>query len=392
MRQVIPILMLLASSLGVDAHAAPPAAPARADAPDEAIAVLRDAVVRGYAAYVFEHYKSSRIAADRMRAAIAAFCADPSEEGLARARENWIDARRIYGRTEVFRFGDGPIDSMRGGTETLINAWPVDEAYIDLVPGAAAPGIISNPAKYPVIAGVILRQLNQRGGETHVCTGWHAIEFLLWGQDLSETGPGTRPARDFIDGESEFAERRREFLRETTDMLCEDLLRLENAWKPDADNHRARFVADPEKALRSILTGVALLSGFEMSGERLAVPYETRDQEEEHSCFSDTTHIDFLANIEGVAAVLRGGDAPGVIDLVRAKDPARADRLAEATAAAVAAVEAMPVPFDSGIRAADGTPERRNLLAAIEALEELGEQVSASARLFGYFLPTEPQG
>ncbi len=393
MRQVIALLVLLVPTTGLASHAAPPAAtPARAAVPDAAIAVLRDAVVRGYAAYVFEQYAASRVAADRMRAAVNAFCSRPTEEGLARARENWIDARRIYGRTEVFRFGDGPIDSMRGGTETLINAWPVDEAYIDAVPGALAPGIISNPTKYPVIAGVILRQLNQRGGETNVCTGWHAIEFLLWGQDLSDNSPGARPASDFIDGQAEFAERRRDFLRETTEMLCQDLVRLENAWKPEADNHRARFVADPAKALRSILAGVGLLTGFEMSGERLAVPYETRDQEEEHSCFSDTTHVDFIANIEGVAAALRGSDAPGVIDLVRAKDPALASRLADATTAAVAAVEAMPVPFDSGIRAADGSPERKNLLAAIEALEALSEQVSSSARLFGYFLPTEPQG
>jgi len=395
MRPRLLLALLLASSACTSAHAAavvPPAAPATPALPDEAITVLRDSVVRGYAAYVFDQYAQSRVAADRMKAAVNAFCASPTEEGLARARENWIDGRRIYGRTEVFRFGDGPIDSMRGGTETLINAWPVDEAYLDAVPGAAAPGIIANPAKYPVIAGIILRQLNQRGGETNVCTGWHAIEFLLWGQDFSETGPGARPASDFMDGQAEFAERRRDFLRETTGMLCQDLVRLEEAWKPDADNHRRRFVADPDKALRSILTGVALLTGFEMSGERLAVPYETRDQEEEHSCFSDTTHIDFLANIEGVAAVLRGHQAPGVIDLVRAKDPAQGQRLAEATDAAVAAVQAMPVPFDAGIRAADETPERRNLLAAIEALEALGEQVSSSARLFGYFLPTEPQG
>ncbi len=119
MRKAILLLVLLAQPHLGTATAAPPASPEHASVPDEAIAVLRGAVVRGYAAYVFEQYAASRVAADRMRAAIAAFCADPTEEGLARARENWIDARRIYGRSVVFRFGDGPIDSMRGGTETL---------------------------------------------------------------------------------------------------------------------------------------------------------------------------------------------------------------------------------------------------------------------------------
>ena len=39
--------------------------------------------------------------------------------------------------------------------------------------------------------------LQEAGGiEANVATGYHAIEFLLWGQDLHGTGPGAgkRPA------------------------------------------------------------------------------------------------------------------------------------------------------------------------------------------------------
>lgn len=363
----------------------------RADSETEMERIRADAVL-AYAEHVSTEYRASLAAAESMRAAIRAFCASPSDVSLARARATWIAAREIYGRTEVFRFGNGPIDSRRGGVETFLNAWPVDEAYIDAVDGADSGGIIGNPERYPSLGRAILRLHNQRGGETNVCTGWHAIEFMLWGQDRSETGPGDRPASDFADGARSFADRRREYLLEITDLLCEDLERLVVAWRAGEENHRRRFESQPMVALKSMITGAALLTGFEMAGERLAVPFETRDQEEEHSCFSDTTHIDFRANIRGVEAVLRGQGGPGLLAVVEGADTGRAAALALALTAALEAVYAMSVPFDSAIRADDESAERTRLRAAIDALETLGEELGLAGRALGWALPTEPQG
>lgn len=375
--------VLLAAMLGVQSPSA---------APQQERDLVTRSAVGSYASHVHAEYKASRESAELMRAAIRAFCGEPTEAGLARARESWTAARVIYGRTEVFRFGNGPIDTTRGGTETLINAWPVDEEYIEPADQAATTGVIRDTKKYPSLGGAVLRLHNQRGGETNVCTGWHAIEFMLWGRDLSETGPGTRLASDFVDASSPLAARRREYLLEITDMLCEDLVRLEKAWAADSDNHRKRFVAEPERSMRSIITGPSLLVGFEMTGERLAVPLETRDQEEEHSCFSDTTHIDFTSNIKGVDAVLRGRGGPGVIEVVRAVDPARAATLEAALVAAYKAVHEMPVPFDNAIRAAEGSAQRTKMQAALETLETLGEEIALAGRALGWSLPTEPTG
>jgi putative iron-regulated protein len=372
---------------------------AAAVAPADGEVVAR--CVRRYAEIVSAEYAHTLRSAESMRAAIRAFCDSPTEAGLSRARESWIAARDSYGRTEAFRFGNGPIDTRRGGVETFVNAWPVDEAYIEPADREARTGIIRDSARYPALGRAILRLHNQRGGETNVCTGWHAIEFMLWGADLSDDGPGARPVGDFVDAASPYAARRREFLLEVTDMLCEDLAKLDRAWAGDAGggsaseggdgqgaNHRARFIADP-RALRAILIGPALLAGFEMSGERLAVALETRDQEEEHSCFSDTTDRDFKANIRGIALVVRDS---GAIEVVRGRDAARAQSLTAALDAAETAVDAMPAPFDRAMRAADGDPARKRLVAALEALEVLGEELDAAARLLGYELPAEPQG
>jgi putative iron-regulated protein len=351
------------------------------------------AFASSYAAGAFAAYDASLVQATALLSAVEALCSDPTDARLDAARDAWRKARITYGATEAYRFGDGPIDRRRGGVETFVNAWPVDESYIESADSARRTGLLADRARYPVMSRAILRELNQRGGETNVCTGWHAIEFMLWGRDTSDTGPGTRPSSDFLDGASPDADRRREFLREITIMLREDLEKVAQEWRPDADNYRAAFVAKPERAVRAAFVGVALLTGFEMAGERLAVALETRDQEEEHSCFSDTTDADFKANIAGVAVVLRGfGGGPGLIDVVRSSDPARADALASALDAAINAVGAIPAPFDASIREPDGGPRRELVAAAMRSLERLSEQVTASAKALRIHLPTEPQG
>ncbi|MBU3728942.1 MAG: iron-regulated protein [Phycisphaerales bacterium] len=387
-------LTLIAIALWQGAPVAPGTARAADTVPVDSAQRSRDgAFASSYAAGAFAAYDASLVQATALLSAVEALCSDPTDARLDAARDAWRKARVMYGATEVYRFGDGPIDRRRGGVETFVNAWPVDESYIESAGSARRTGLLADRARYPVISRAILRELNQRGGETHVCTGWHAIEFMLWGRDTSDTGPGVRPSSDFLDGASPDADRRREFLREITIMLREDLEQVAREWRPDAGNYRAALVANPERAVRAAFVGVSLLTGFEMAGERLAVALETRDQEEEHSCFSDTTDADFKANIAGVAAVLRGCDGgPGLIDVVRSSDPARADALASALDAAINTVSAIPAPFDASIREPDGGPRRELVAAAMLSLERLSEQVTASAKALGIHLPTEPQG
>ena len=142
-------------------------------------------------------YTASLTSAEAMDAAIDGFIADPTDTTLAAARDAWLDARHDYGPTEAFRFYGGPIDDDETGTEGLINTWPLDEVYIDYVEGNAEAGIINDPESFPTIDADLLVSLNEQGGEANVSTGWHAIEFLLWGQDLDNSGPGDRPVEDY---------------------------------------------------------------------------------------------------------------------------------------------------------------------------------------------------
>ena len=341
--------------------------------------------VEAYADGVLASYRESLQSARRMEVTIKNFLADPSDDTLRAAREAWIQARVDYGPTEAFRFYGGPIDNAKTGTEGFINAWPLDEAYIDYVEGDPTAGIINHPEEYPTIDEKLLLSLNERGGEANIATGWHAIEFLLWGQDLSKMGPGDRPIEDFTTGEH--AERRRTYLRVTTELLIEHLEGLVDAWSPRGKTYRDEFLAmEPTDAMSMLITGIGELSRGELAGERMNVAYSERSQENEHSCFSDNTTADLLANAVGIQNVVEGTypngvEGTGLADLVAAEDPELAEQLRADVAASVQAIQKIPAPFDQHLRngVPDTDPGRESVLTAIEALEKQATTIVSAA-------------
>jgi putative iron-regulated protein len=140
-----------------------------------------------------------------------------------------------------------------------------------------------------------------------------------------------------------------------------------------------------------MLTGAITLTSFELAGERLAVAYETRDQEQEHSCFSDTTCDDLVANQRGIDAIFRGGlgepTSHDLLGLVRGKDPAVAELLAARLDATMAALRAIPAPFDQAFLGPDDGPGRTAIRRAITALEEQAEAIAIAGGVLGYDLP-----
>jgi putative iron-regulated protein len=205
LRTLATALALSSVSLAALPALATSPTPAPASAAGNLSAVSPAAVAGHYAALVHANYSDTLAAAKDMQAAIAAFVKAPSAEGMQQARDAWLAAREFYGQTEAFRFYGGPIDDDKG-PEGQINAWPMDEAYVDYVQGKLKAGMVNNPRLK--ITKATLIKANERGGEENVSAGWHAIEFLLWGQDLSETGPGERSFEDYVAGKGQNAERR----------------------------------------------------------------------------------------------------------------------------------------------------------------------------------------
>ncbi|WPB78991.1 imelysin family protein [Archangium violaceum] len=346
-------------------------------------------VVERYAALVNENYTDVVTKARELQTAVNVFVADPTEAKLTAARNAWLAARPAYGQSEAFRFYGGPIDDEDTGPEGLINAWPLDEAYIDSVRGSPEAGIINATLEFPTLTEELLTSLNERDGETNIATGYHAIEFLLWGQDESKTGPGNRPASDFETAPN--AERRRQYLKLATELLVKDLESVQAQWAPGADNYGKKFSAEePKEAVLRILTGLGSLSGAELSGERMTVAYDNRDQEDEHSCFSDNTKGDLYANALGIQNVYLGRygnqDGKGLDELVAAVDPKLDEEMKKRLQASLDAIQAIPGPFDQAIDTAEG---RVKVKAAIDALEAQTETLVDVATALGITLNLE---
>ncbi len=352
-----------------------------------ATAPTDQAVVQHYAELVHANYADALAAARELREAVRTFVAAPSEERLAVARKAWLAAREPYGQTEAFRFYGGPIDDDKG-PEGRINAWPLDEAYIDYVEGNPKAGIVNNPKVR--IDRKTLAALNEKGGEENISTGWHAIEFLLWGQDRDAKGAGQRPASDYTSAAN--AERRKQYLLEVTELLVADLEYVTRAWAPNAKNYRAKFEQAPRDSLKKILVGLGSLSRAELAGERMEVALDNKDQEDEHSCFSDNTHRDIVANAAGIRNVFLGRyrrlggtvvEGASLYELVKTRDAALADATRAELDASVAAASAIPAPFDQAILGDDAAEGRRRIRATIDALQRQTDSLVAVAKALG---------
>jgi putative iron-regulated protein len=330
-----------------------------------------------------ERYATSLEKARLLRDAVESFLAAPSESGLVAARAAWIAARAPYGETEAFRFFGGPIDDEENGPEGRVNAWPLDEAYIDYTVGAESAGIVNHPNEYPAITSQLLADANEKDGEANIATGYHAIEFLLWGQDLSESGPGARPHTDYSTAPN--AERRREYLRVVTELLVQDLEFVVAGWDDTETGSYAQslLAASPQEGLKKAFTGIVMLGGLELSRERMGNAFHKGEQEEEHSCFSDNTTADLLGNARGIENVYVRG---GIGDLVATKDAAADAEVRKKLADALAAVQAIPAPFDRAIVDLEG---RAKVQAAIDATNALTTALTAAATSVGVTVDLE---
>lgn len=351
-------------------------------------------ILQGYAKLAHTSYQESVQKAEELQKALQTLIQTPTQENLDVARQAWIAARKPYLQTEAYRFYDGPVDGP-GGPEARLNAWPMDEAFVDYIQEDPDAGLINRLSDFPEIDAEVIASLNERDGETNITLGYHVIEFLLWGQDTSDDGPGNRPIQDYQPENGKNVARRVQYLELVTNLLIEDLKSLEAAWAPDqSDNFRAKFEAgDTQEGLKKILTGIGMLSGFELPGERMMVAWETQEQEDEQSCFSDQTHKDHVYNQLGIHNVFYGewnGEkiAPGLVALGQEAELAETiQALQEQIKKTDGLVAAIPAPFDQAIAGEDDAPGRVAIKNAADALYEQAEQIAALAGKLGLQIP-----
>ena len=370
-----------------------------------------ESIVTNYADIALAGYSDSLLTAQALDAAVDALIEKPSEATLLAARAAWLRAREPYQQTEAFRFGNAIVDDWEG----RVNAWPLDEGLIDYVDASYGTesdsnalytvNVIANPeitvngeaVDATEITAELLTDVLQEAEEVeaNVSIGYHAIEFLLWGQDLNgtEPGAGTRPASDYdtqncTNGN---CDRRAAYLKAASDLLVSDLEEMVAAWGEDGEA-RGNVVGDPQAGLRAILTGMGSLSYGELAGERMKLGLLLHDPEEEHDCFSDNTHNSHYFDAIGIRNVYTGHyrrvdgsvvDGPSLSDLVADVDPALDEEMLAALDKTILAMAAMKARAESveayDVMIGEGNAEGNAIVEA--AIQGLIDQTPSIERI-----------
>ena len=309
-------------------------------------------ILESYSNIALANYSDALNDAKSLNLAINNFASNPTEESFLNAKKAWLISRESYGQTEAFRLSSGPIDAedswvaqTYGAVEGQLNAWPLDENMIDYTIDAngvkTSGNIIDtvglfNPGgedakaiDVTTITSKAIGELNENGGDANVASGYHAIEFLLWGQDQDYSNflkdgitngaltAGQRPLSDFVSDKN--AQRRLAYLKAASSKIIEDLQVVKSAWEKEVNGINGLYQAalngkltginkdkniDSNEALKQIIAGLGVFIKSELANERIAVAVLTPSEEDEHSCFSDNTHRDILNNYLGFRNIL----------------------------------------------------------------------------------------
>jgi putative iron-regulated protein len=344
-------------------------------------------VVKQYALNLDQNYKDVIPRLQDLDTAVTAFIANPTADGLVAAQQAWLAARPAYSESEYSRFYGGPIDQAQGG----MNEWPIDESFVDYVVGSPSSGIVNDAQDYPQINAQVIAASDEKGGIENLSTGYHAVEFLLWGQRPDQTaGPGQRPYTDYVDGGTAAnQDRRRTYLQVATELLLDNMRALEAQWDlTNKASYGAMFVADkPQASLTKMFRGFSQTAISELYYERLDDPFASRDQKDEESCFSESTINDLINNALGVEDAYLGRYqammGPSISDLVKAKSPALDAQIRQQLSDIRAAIGAIPPPFDHAVLAAADSPANQAVQAAVAAFVPLQDLLNQAATALG---------
>ncbi|MGB5794070.1 imelysin family protein [Poseidonibacter sp.] len=402
-----------------------------------------DSILNVYSDIALANYTDALNDAINLRFRIDAFAANPSAKNFENAKKAWLQSRESYGQTEIFRLANGPIDAedgwvanTYGAPEGQLNAWPLDENMIDYTIDAngvkTSGNIIDTKGEFnpggedakivnvSKITADALSSLNENGGDANVSSGYHAIEFLLWGQDQDYSNfvkdsitngamsAGARPLSDFTSEKN--AKRRLDYLQAASSKIVSDLQGVTSAWQKEVNGTNGLYQAallgkltgdnaskniKESDALKQIISGMGVFIKSELANERIAVAVLTPSEEDEHSCFSDNTHRDIANNYQGFKNVLTSsynGKSYGIslLDKVEKEDKTRILALMASIEEKIAKIDYTAKTtehFDYQIQ--PDNPNAKVIVKLKNQMRKLGDEMVNVAKANGISLSTD---
>ena len=257
-------------------------------------------------------------ASRNLSAQLDLFLADPSEASMANVRQEWRNSHQQWQQHAVWialakaqprRF------AILNSHYFALDARELQPGYLDAVQDYPFSGIVNDISI--VLTADSLRQQHGLTDSSEVSLGFHALEFLLWGEY------GQRSFNDFLPISTINAEqnaaglttgdlpnnRRRTVLRLLTQLLADDVQRLRQDWQnPLSPISQTYLQLPPKMRLEFIQQTAYQLLSVELPDQLLQAT--AHDRATHHNQFAGDTLQHNLALLSGLEALLTQGEYP----------------------------------------------------------------------------------
>ncbi len=294
------------------------------DTPVDTETLKKDILVNVSTNVITASYTDMHNKATALANAVAALESTTNDANLAAAQKAWKDMRVVWEQTEAWLYG--PVSSE--DIDPRIDTWPVDFNALD-----------------DQLAGGNDFTADYIDGLPEDLKGFHPIEYLLWGKEGNKTA-------------ASFTAREKAYLQALTDNLVALSKQVDDAWKggyatlfATAGQSGNSTYPSLQSAYLEMIAGMADICE-EVANGKMKDPFDAQDPTQEESPFAKNSIVDFTNNIQGILKVYQGDysqNGVGLEDLVRTYNLSLDAELKTAHAAAIAALQAISVPFGQAI-------------------------------------------
>ena len=259
------------------------------------------ALTTHYLSLAAQQFKTTCSNAEQLQTSVQLFLSAPNKKTLEEARLHWISTHNSYIGSKLFRalnikhpeLDHSQIDPVKHSLAIRIDQSPLLPGYLDAVEGYPQSGYVFSPLP---IDAVTLNNEHQFSDTLYVTLGFHAVEFLLWGEGNEQTRTSSDYAVPIDNKENpESAQARRsQLLSLTTKLLTEDLQMQCQEWLTTEGYYPSQLSAKSEKEQNEyiVATMEQRLSDIQINSTQI------KNAVEPHSAFAHSDEQDLQAQIK----------------------------------------------------------------------------------------------
>ena len=238
------------------------------------------------------------------------FLKNPNNTTLKALKSSWQISHQQYLRTIIYQ----SVSKNYRRSRFQIDAWPIEAGYLDYLKEYPNTGIVNDLTL--VISEEAITEQHGFSSEFDVCKGFHAIEFLIWGEGPDPNSVGNRSAKDFLPMTSLTQQqqenqlqlkdlannRRRELLRLLVNLLIKDLSELEANWQSSGSYSQQLVSLPPRAQIKFLVENLDRYLRREILEKSLG--------DSAHGEYSNTGVDSWLAHAASLAEIYNETDQP----------------------------------------------------------------------------------